>query len=124
MPEVDPAHDVHRAGDFANTSEQSVRDLLSEYPFTRFHVGLFPQTARDLRDVSYAFVHIDADIRSSVLAGCAYFVPRMVPGGVVVFDDYGFDSCPGAKRAVDEFFAGTAGSPWYLPTGQCIVVTR
>jgi hypothetical protein len=32
----------------------------------------------------------------------------MLPGGVIVFDDYGLTSgaWPGADRAVDQFFAG------------------
>ena len=29
--------------------------------------------------------------------------PRLAPGGILLCDDYGFDSCPGATRAVDEF---------------------
>ncbi len=41
----------------------------------------------------------------------------------MVFDDYGFESCPGAKQAVDEFFADKNERPWYLPTGQCVVIT-
>ena len=28
--------------------------------------------------------------------------PRLAPGGVVVFDDYGFPACPGVTRFVDE----------------------
>lgn len=42
-------------------------------------------------------------------------------GGVMVFDDYGFPSCPGAKKAVDEFFKSKIETPIYLPTGQCLV---
>ena len=35
----------------------------------------------------------------------AFFYPRLVPGGIVVCDDYGFPTCPGATSAVDEFLA-------------------
>jgi O-methyltransferase len=28
--------------------------------------------------------------------------PRLSPGGVVVFDDYGFSACPGVTKLVDE----------------------
>jgi len=72
----------------------------------------------------FCFVHVDADIYRSVLDACAFFWPRLSPGGVLVFDDYGFESCPGAKRAVDEYFAGAMDRPWYLPSGQCVVVKR
>jgi len=42
-------------------------------------------------------------------------------GGFIVCDDYGFPSCPGARAAVDEFFAGKTAFPLCLPTGQALV---
>jgi O-methyltransferase len=46
----------------------------------------------------------------------------MVTGGIMIFDDYGFLSCPGAKLAVDEYFADKPVYPCRLPTGQCFVI--
>jgi O-methyltransferase len=46
----------------------------------------------------------------------------MIPGGVMVFDDYGFPSCKGAKKAVDEFFKEKPDIGLYLQTGQYIVI--
>jgi O-methyltransferase len=40
----------------------------------------------------------------------------------MLFDDYGFDSCPGARKAVDEFFANKPEKPFYLPSEQRFVV--
>ncbi len=40
----------------------------------------------------------------------------------MVFDDYGFPSCPGARKAVDEFFSDKEEFPLYLPSGQCFIV--
>jgi hypothetical protein len=45
----------------------------------------------------------------------------LVPGGVIVIDDYGFRSCVGARIAVDTFFGTRPEHPLYLPTGQCVV---
>jgi O-methyltransferase len=39
----------------------------------------------------------------------------------MVFDDYGLPSCPGARRAVDEFFARQPEVPLILATGQAVV---
>jgi O-methyltransferase len=39
----------------------------------------------------------------------------------MVFDDYGEPTCPGARKAVDEFFADKPETPIYIPTGQCLV---
>lgn len=47
---------------------------------------------------------------------------RMSPSGIIVFDDYGFLSCPGAKIAVDSFFEKERATRFHLLTGQAIVV--
>ena len=55
------------------------------------------------------------------MSTCEFVYPRLVPGGMMVFDDYGFWSCPGARMAVDQFFAEKLERPLALPTGQAIV---
>ena len=62
------------------------------------------------------------DIYSSVYSSTEYFYTRMAHGGIIIFDDYGFKTCPGAKQAVDLFFESKPEVPWYLSTGQAIVV--
>jgi hypothetical protein len=42
-------------------------------------------------------------------------------GGVIVCDDYGFASCPGARRAIEEFFADKPEKPLALLTGQAVI---
>ncbi len=121
MPKVDVARDRHAQGDFARTSLESVRSFIKDFGAVRFHAGLFPETAADLATYRFAFVHVDADIYRSVVDACEFFYPRLSPGGIMVFDDYGFATCPGATRAVDEFFARAPEVPLYLPTGQCLV---
>jgi O-methyltransferase len=122
MPEVDTLRDRHNQGDFRRTSLASVNAFLADVAGVRVHPGLFPETTRDLRSEKFAFAHIDADIYDSVFAACEFFYPRLSLGGVAVFDDYGFATCPGAKRAVDEFFSRIPEQPLYLPTGQCLVI--
>jgi hypothetical protein len=41
---------------------------------------------------------------------------------MMVCDDYGFDSCPGARRAMDDFFAERPECIIHLPTGQGLVL--
>jgi len=121
MPDADSAVDLHQRGDFADTSLESVRRFLSDSPNVVFHPGFFPDSAASLAQETFSLVHVDVDIYSSVKACCEFFYPRLARGGVLVFDDYGFIPCPGAKRAVDEFFVSTADRPVYLPSGQCAI---
>ena len=48
--------------------------------------------------------------------------PRVVPHGIIVCDDYGFDTCPGARQAMDTYFADRKVPIVHLPTGQGLVI--
>ena len=62
-------------------------------------------------------VHVDVDLYEPTLASLAFFYPRMNPGGVMVCDDYGFTTCPGATKAVDEFLHDKPEKMIALPNG-------
>ena len=120
MPPTDAERDVHRAGDFADTDARAVRARVP-HPFVRLHAGFIPRSFADLGGSRIALAHVDVDIYSSVTDCCRFIYPRMLGGGFMIFDDYGFDSCPGARQAVDEFFADKPEAPFVLPTGQALV---
>lgn len=98
IPCRDPAFDHHREGDFGDTDLELVRQLI---PDAIFKVGVFPQTLTP--DVGpIAFAHVDCDQYASVRDCCAHLGPRMVPGGVMWFDDP--DALHGAMRAMQDVF--------------------
>ncbi|MCH9646991.1 MAG: TylF/MycF family methyltransferase [Deltaproteobacteria bacterium] len=124
MPEgTEAGRDYHSPGDFSDTSEEAVRQRLRAFEdLCAFHVGVMPATFQQVPQERYSFVHVDVDIYPSALECCRWFWPRLVPGGVMVFDDYGFYPYRHAARAaVDEFFADQVEAPIALPTGQAIV---
>lgn len=92
------------AGHFANTSVELV---LSKMPYKEQCVvrkGWFPDTTRGLEDSRFCFVRLDTDLYDPILAGLAFFYPRLVPGGILIVDDY-FSTYDGVKKAVDAFAA-------------------
>jgi O-methyltransferase len=117
MRETDPRRDLHQAGDFADTSLDAVRALV---PSAVFHPGWIPETFSDLPD-KICFAHIDVDLYRPILECCEHLYSRMSNGAFMVFDDYGFPSCPGARQAVDEFFADKPERPLVLTSGHAIV---
>jgi len=121
MPETHAAHDFHKQGDFADTSLEQVRAYVGESASVSFFPGLFPGSAASLLDRTFSLVHVDVDIYASVLACCEFFFPRMNPGGVMVFDDYGLITCAGAKIALDEFCAARGEVAIYLASGQALL---
>lgn len=52
-----------------------------------------------------ALLHIDADLYESYKEALQHLWPRVAVGGIVAFDEYHLPEWPGAKKAVDEFFA-------------------
>jgi O-methyltransferase len=86
-----------------------------------YHPGWIPTRFQDVVDRRFCCVHIDVDLYQPTRDALVFFHPRMVTGGVIVCDDYGFDTCPGARRAMDEFFASRTELVIHLPTGQGIV---
>jgi len=120
MPPTSPNRDWHRAGDFSDTSSQSVSNLVA-YANAVYHKGRIPETFRNLDAMEIALAHVDVDLYQSVLDCCSFIYPRLLSGGSLVFDDYGWPTCAGAKAAVDEFFRDKPEVPLVLPTGQAIV---
>jgi len=52
-----------------------------------------------------SFAHLDGDLYISIMDPLKLIYDRVVPGGVILVDDYGDEYWPGVKKAVDEFFA-------------------
>lgn len=69
--------------------------------------GRIEETLRDpeisgLDDCMISLLHIDVDWYEGTKV-CLELMPKMVKGGVVIVDDYGF--WPGCKQACDEWFS-------------------
>lgn len=122
MPTVDANVDDHREGDFADTSEEGVREFLGDCKNVHFHAGFFPDTAEPVKDCRFSLVYVDVDIYSSVKACLEFFYHRLTPGGVMVFDDYMSPSCAGVKKALDDFLADKKEEEISTVRSQCIMI--
>lgn len=123
MPEVSPEHDnYHTSGDFSDTSLETVRGRVGYGAHISYHAGFIPKTFGGLEAERIAFAHVDVDIYQSVIDCCAFIYSRLCGGGFMVFDDYGFPTCAGARAAVDEFFADKPERPLVLLTGQALII--
>jgi O-methyltransferase len=111
-----------KQGDFNEVAFADIRAAFSQ-PNIRICRGRFPDTVVDVpADERFCFAHIDGDLYQTQFDGCSYFYPRMNPGGVMLLDNYGSLSCPGAQTSVDTFFEDKPEAVIYLPTGQAMVI--
>jgi O-methyltransferase len=121
MPDTDSEKDFHNQGDFSDTSLREVMMTVGHGNIASYYPGIIPETFAGLEQAEIALAHIDVDIYNSVMECCKFIFPRLSFGGFMIFDDYCFPSCPGARKAVDEYFLDTGFCPIVLPTGQAII---
>jgi O-methyltransferase len=112
--------DGKAAGSFHAELEQ-VRWALKEFPEIQYAKGWLPAVLGQCpQDSCWKFVHIDLDLYQPIKEAFNFFSPRMVRGGIIVFDDYGSLGWPGARLAVDEIATDRYGSLVKLSTGQAV----
>ena len=114
---------------FKNTSAADVQKYMSD-------CWNFEIVAGDIMKISEPFynsltahgkgigmLHLDCDVYPPTKFCLEHFGRDMVYGGVIVVDDYGFKSCKGVKKAVDEYLAYRRDfRAFHLTTGQMVLV--
>lgn len=82
----------------ANLTRYGVLDLVE------LHFGGFEKFAAENTSEMFSHVFIDHDHSYATNVRCIeLFWPRVMPGGILTFHDYGHEQFPGVKQAVDEF---------------------
>jgi len=109
-------------GNFANTSTNYVEKYLNNFSNYRIMKGWIPERFAEIAEKTFCFTHIDVDLLQPTLNSLAFFYPRTVAGGIIIFDDYGFASCPGARKVIDNFFEGCPEKIIQTTTGQAFVI--
>lgn len=106
-------------------SLEIVQSNLKDFNFIEYHQGWIPDRFNDVLDKKFSFVHIDVDLYQPIHDSIQYFYPKLVKGGVMVFDDYGYVQFPGAKKAVDQCLSDFQ-NPFFvaLPSGQAFLVKK
>lgn len=105
LPEPGPEDTFHKKGDFSLTQVKFDK-MFMHFADTNVQIlkGFSPNVFVNIPSpMQFAFVHVDVDLYKSVKDALDYFWPRLIEGGIMIFDDYGFDTTPGAKKAVDEW---------------------
>ena len=71
-----------------------------------------------------AFLHVDMNNAEAERSALDVLFDRISPGGIIVFDDYGWSAYRAQKLAADEFMRARNLAVLELPTGQGLVVKR
>ncbi len=125
FPESDLREDAFwKKGDLASNYDE-VKRRFEPFENVKLIKGFFKETLSEYDHLRFKFAHVDADLYSSIKDVNGMLLDRIVPGGIIVYDDYGFSNCVGAKNAIDESMNDRDDfTTLYVPTGQFLSIKR
>lgn len=119
LPEVSEFDQFSEGALAANIEDTKL--FLKEFDNLQFFKGIFPESASEVEE-GLGLVHLDCDLYEGTKAGLEYFYPRMIQGGTILIDDYGYKTTLGVKKAVDEFMKNKDDLFLTFATGQAMIV--
>jgi O-methyltransferase len=114
----------HRVGKGFKTVRTRVAKYLEKYDVVQIVEGDIRETVSGFADEhAFGMVHLDVDVHPITQFCLEFFAPRVVVGATIVVDDYGFTTCKGVKKAVDDFLAAHPRQFWamHLLTAQAVL---
>lgn len=101
---------------------QQVTASFASFPNVVIVPGIVPHVLPLVVPERVAYLSIDMNAALPEIAAARHFWPRLVSGGVMLLDDYGWQGHDVQKRAFDDFAAERNVPILQLPTGQGLVV--
>jgi O-methyltransferase len=111
MLEREPTEDDSTLWARARLDEVRAAMESTSYPSSRIHLvqGPVEETLPDRAPDEIALLRLDTDWYASTKHELVHLYPRLVPGGVLILDDYG--CWRGARQATDEYFETHGSAP-------------
>lgn len=102
--DLSPAGEQFQAGELAVSKKQFIEQFKKAgVRLPRIHKGWFESLTDSDIPEKIAFAFLDGDYYSSIRCSLERITPHLVPGAVIVVDDYTNEALPGAAHAVDEW---------------------
>jgi O-methyltransferase len=103
---------------------ESVRERFARFTNVTVVKGVLPEALDRAAPERIGFLHIDLNSPRAEIGVLGRVFDRVSPGGVIVFDDYGWKMFHKQKEAEDDFMRRRGYEIIELPTGQGLVVKR
>lgn len=106
---------------FGNYYEEVI-EKFKEYSSMTIVPGYVPETLSELKVGKACFVSIDFNCVEPEREALKFIWDRVVKGGIIIFDDYGFPGHEAQKLSHDEFAQSKDCLIYTCPTGQGILI--
>ncbi len=103
---------------------EGVVERFSKFGNVRIVKGIVPDTFSDVAPDKVALLHLDLNSSTAEIAALEVLFDRVSPGGVIVFDDYGWAAYGAQRIAEDKFMAERGYRILEIPTGQGLLIKR
>lgn len=113
---------IHLHNNFYFDCYQAALKTFGGYPNARIVRGMVPDTLTQIDSNRIGYASIDMNCVEPEMAAGEFLWPRMLPGAIIVLDDYGWRTHINQKHAWDEFAARRGVHVLSLPTGQGILI--
>lgn len=100
----------------------TVLRAFSSYPNAVVIKGPVPQTLDKVKTTKVSYLAIDMNCVIPEIAAIEYFWEKIVPGGIVILDDYAWPGHEDQKNAFDKFADEAGANILCLPTGQGLII--
>ncbi len=113
---------IYINGEHSDTSIELVNEKFKNNPNIKILKGIFPEdTASLIENEKFKICHIDVDVYDSAKDIFEWIVPRLIIGGMVIFDDYGWANCEGITNFVNTLSDRTDFITIYNINGHAIM---
>lgn len=120
--EHDDTMDHHNMPEHGVHLYEQVKQRFKEFPNVHVTKGSVPEVLLQIAPEKIAFMHLDINSADAEIGALKVLFDRIVPGGLIVLDDYGWLGYRGQKLAEDIFFGEKGYRVLELPTGQGLLI--
>lgn len=101
-----------------------VKARFAEYPNVVVTQGRVPEILHEVAPEKISFLHLDLNNAQAEFGALEILFDRMVPGAILIFDDYGWQAYRTQKELEDPWLLERGYYVMELPTGQGMVIKR
>ena len=113
---------ISLASGFYTSGSDEVRANFSEWKNLSLIEGAIPETLAQVHARKISYLHLDMNCSAPEVASAEFFWERLVPGALLLLDDYAYRGFRAQKVAMDQFAQTKACKILSLPTGQGLLI--
>jgi macrocin-O-methyltransferase TylF-like protien len=119
--ELAAGRDTQFGSDYIDTYRRAATNL-AEFKNAELIKGFVPDVLPQVQTEQVAYLHIDMNSAAAEVAALEYFWNKLVPGAVVLLDDYAYFGYQPLKNAIDKLGTKLGFEVASLPTGQGLII--